>query len=78
MNELLGTRFVFPLSSDRTIKFKFYKVADKIELKGCCDAITTCPFSSDEDVKITDFNKWKPGSFVCKAGTQKVPKQFIQ
>jgi hypothetical protein len=59
-------------NEDRVIKFLVYKVADKIELKGCCDDTSKCPYSTEKDVKASDFNKWRDASFQCPKGTKKV------
>jgi hypothetical protein len=71
-NDTASCETTADFNEDRVVKFLVYKVADKIELKGCCDDNTKCPYSSEKDVKASDFNKWRNGSFQCPKGTKKV------
>jgi hypothetical protein len=59
----------FPVS--RTVRFQFYEGTHGLQLKGCCESIESCPFSSDKDVSVTD-RSWKTASFSCPQGTKKV------
>lgn len=64
------------LPDDRIIRFLLYKVADKIELKGCCNDLSTCPYSTELNVQLKDYNKWQSGYFLCPKGTKKVYFSF--
>uniref|UniRef100_A0A915IV85 Uncharacterized protein n=1 Tax=Romanomermis culicivorax TaxID=13658 RepID=A0A915IV85_ROMCU len=67
-----GIRTVYPLNADKIIKFKYYKAVDKVDLRGCCDSISNCPWSAGADSKISDFDHWQGAQFVCPIGTLKV------
>lgn len=54
------------------IRFKVYKIAENLTLKGCCDNVLNCPYETEKTSKIDDFGVWKTASFMCKAGTEKV------
>lgn len=58
------------------IRFKVYKIAENLTLKGCCDNVLNCPYETEKTSKIDDFGVWKTASFMCKAGTEKVSKKI--
>ncbi|KAI1722637.1 hypothetical protein Ddc_06806 [Ditylenchus destructor] len=59
------------LGEDRRLRFQYYEGTHGVQLKGCCDSVDVCPFSSDKFVTVSD-RMWKFGSFVCPQGTQKL------
>jgi len=59
------------LPISRTVRFQFYEGTHGLQLKGCCESIESCPFSSDKDVSVTD-RSWKTASFSCPQGTKKI------
>lgn len=59
------------LPEDQRLRFQYYEGTHGVQLKGCCDSVDFCPFSSDKFVTVSD-RMWKFGSFVCPQGTQKL------
>jgi len=57
---------------DYFVHFKYHDDTDGMAIRGCCDAETTCPFDSKDQVEVKDYQTWREGSFMCKQGTQKV------
>ncbi|KAE9414660.1 hypothetical protein Angca_001912 [Angiostrongylus cantonensis] len=60
-----------PFTEKSRLRFQYYEGTHGVQLKGCCNSIETCPFSSDKFVKVSD-RVWKTASFRCSKGTTKV------
>ncbi|VDM55354.1 unnamed protein product [Angiostrongylus costaricensis] len=60
-----------PFTENSRLRFQYYEGTHGVQLKGCCNSIETCPFSSDKFVKVSD-RVWKTASFRCSKGTTKV------
>ncbi|PAV59749.1 hypothetical protein WR25_26463 [Diploscapter pachys] len=60
-----------PFTERTRLRFQYYEGTHGVQLKGCCDSIENCPFSSDKFVSVAD-RVWKTSSFKCPKGTNKV------
>ncbi|KAJ1357530.1 hypothetical protein KIN20_015700 [Parelaphostrongylus tenuis] len=60
-----------PFTEKTRLRFQYYEGTHGVQLKGCCNSIERCPFSSDKFVKVSD-RVWKTASFRCPKGTTKV------
>ncbi|CAJ0574987.1 unnamed protein product, partial [Mesorhabditis spiculigera] len=60
-----------PFTENSRLRFHYYEGTHGVQLKGCCDSLDSCPFSSDKFVKVSD-RVWKTASLKCPKGTEKV------
>jgi len=54
------------------VKFFGYRATEGIDLLACCGGANSCPYSTTNQVQISDFRSWKPATITCPQGTNKV------
>jgi len=58
--------------NDYVVRLNGYRATEGVNLFGCCNDVVVCPFSTTEQVQVSDYRIWKTASITCPAGTKKI------
>jgi len=67
---VMSTNVDFP--SGYILSFYGYRATEGIDLSACCGDSNNCPYSTTNQVQVSDYRSWKTATVTCPPGTTKV------